>query len=133
VPFLRPDESEPPFGVSTEADETVALRRRVEVVLLGEWVVRLYVSLCRVEPEMGGVVSTCPAVRGRLDVVRFLPSSVIFSSAARMRSSSDIPTGERACATSSSSSIDRSLLLLLSDCRVRLAGRLGSTGRDGER
>jgi hypothetical protein len=58
VPFLRPDESEPPLGVSTEADETVALRRRVEVVVLGEWVVRLYESFRRVEPEIGGVVST---------------------------------------------------------------------------
>ena len=57
-PFLRPDESDPPLGVSTEADETVALRRKVDVVLLGECVVRLYESLRRVEPEIGGVVST---------------------------------------------------------------------------
>jgi hypothetical protein len=62
-----------------------------------------------------------------------IPSSEIFSSAARMRSSSDIPTGERTCVTSSSSSIDKSLLLLISDWRERLAGRLGSTGRDGDR
>ena len=93
----------------------------------------LYESLRRIEPEIGGVVSTCPAVRGRLDVVRLIPSSDIFSSAARMRSSSDTPSGERTCATSLDSSIDRSLLLMLGDWRVRLAGRFGSTGRDGER
>jgi hypothetical protein len=57
VPFLRPDESEPPLGVSTDADDTVALRRRVDVLVLGEWDVRLYESWRRILPEIGGVVS----------------------------------------------------------------------------
>jgi hypothetical protein len=111
VPFRRPDESElwSPLGVIAATDDNVVLRRMVvvDVGYDGERVPRLYESCRRMPPDMGGEESRLPAVRGRLLVVR-----LIFSSASRIRSSRDVPTGDLTGAISRSSSMVSPLLLL---------------------